>query len=162
VRETLFNWLGHHFSHDLSGLRCVDAYAGTGALGLEAASRGAASVLLIENNTRAAAAISASIAKLKIPGCEVLKQDAVFALAGLVPASVDVVFVDPPFDAAVHSIAAKAALRALKPEGVLYVEAPDEATLDAVIACGFVERRRAKAGSVWFGLCCVAAQEGMA
>ena len=52
VRETLFNWLGHHFGHDLSGLRCVDAYAGTGALGLEAASRGAAHVQLLENNGR--------------------------------------------------------------------------------------------------------------
>ena len=60
VRETLFNWLGQ----DLSGLRCVDAFAGTGALGFEAASRGAAEVILVEQDSTLIAPLQRALAQL--------------------------------------------------------------------------------------------------
>jgi 16S rRNA (guanine966-N2)-methyltransferase len=159
VRETLFNWLGQ----DLHGLNCLDLYAGTGALGLEAASRGAAHVLLVENHAGAANQIKATVERLKLGGvCEVLRQDALMALSGILPGTIDVVFLDPPFNAvaskdegsdpALHLNAANAAKRALRHGGVMYVEAPDEATLQAIAASGWSQVKSSRAGAVWFAL----------
>src|SRR6187549_43835 len=95
VRETLFNWLGQ----DLTGWRCVDAFAGTGALGLEAASRGADSVLLVETDGALADQLRALAQKLDARNVRVQRGNALAVLAGLPPAGVDLVFLDPPFDA---------------------------------------------------------------
>lgn len=156
VRETLFNWLGH----SLAGLRCVDMFAGTGALGIEAASRGASHVLLIENHAPAARALEQSIARLKATACELRQSDAFMALRSLPAASVDIVFADPPFESQLHARAAAAAQHALKPGGMLYLEAPDEATIyatmdatmDAQKALGYTVYKRARAGAVSFAL----------
>jgi 16S rRNA (guanine966-N2)-methyltransferase len=92
VRETLFNWLGQ----ELDGLSCVDLFAGSGALGLEAASRGAARVTLVDNNPRVVAALMASKRMLGADQVSVVKADALEFL--LRDQSVfDLVFVDPPF-----------------------------------------------------------------
>src|SRR6476646_1669760 len=98
VRETLFNWLGH----DLQGWRCVDAFAGTGALGLEAASRGAANVLLVEQDAELVARLRDTVARLKAEGAEVQVQrgNGLSVLGGLSPGSIDLIFLDPPFDSA--------------------------------------------------------------
>src|SRR5215470_13922301 len=72
VRETLFNWLGQ----DLSGLACLDLYAGSGALGFEAASRGAARVVLVERDRVAAAALEKSRAELGAGEVEIVAGDA--------------------------------------------------------------------------------------
>ncbi len=95
VRETLFNWLGQ----DLTGLRCLDLFAGTGALGLEAASRGAGRVLLVERDRRALAAIAQTLARLDAPQVRVQASDALTALEGARATGerFDVVFLDPPF-----------------------------------------------------------------
>ncbi|MFO1197845.1 MAG: 16S rRNA (guanine(966)-N(2))-methyltransferase RsmD [Burkholderiaceae bacterium] len=95
VRETLFNWLGQ----DLTGLRCLDLFAGTGALGLEAASRGAARVVLVERDRRALAAIAQTLARLDAPQVRVEASDALAALERAHAAGdrFDVVFLDPPF-----------------------------------------------------------------
>lgn len=98
VRETLFNWLGQ----SLDGRRCLDLFAGSGALGLEAASRGASSVVLVEGAAAVAAALRANLATLgALPGCaiEIAERDAL-QFATRYPAEsprFDVIFVDPPF-----------------------------------------------------------------
>src|SRR3954470_19365512 len=97
VRETLFNWLGQ----DLSGWRCVDPFAGTGALGLEAASRGAADVLLVEQDPQLVSQLRAVQAKLNATMVKVERANGLSVLGRLAPASVDLVFLDPPFDAGV-------------------------------------------------------------
>ena len=96
VRETLFNWLGQ----DLAGWRALDAFAGTGALGLEAASRGAQSVLLVEQDARLAAALRQHQQRLSASAVQVLRGDGVAALHSQPAGSLDVVFLDPPFAAA--------------------------------------------------------------
>lgn len=99
ARETLFNWL----QGNVPGARCLDLFAGSGALGLEAASRGAASVTLVERNRELAGALQ-SIAG-QWPGGEVLKVVHADALQWLQDAGGpwDLVFVDPPFDAGLHA-----------------------------------------------------------
>ncbi|MCG2591764.1 16S rRNA (guanine(966)-N(2))-methyltransferase RsmD [Ramlibacter sp. XY19] len=128
VRETLFNWLGQ----DLAGWRCVDAFAGTGALGLEAASRGAADVLLVEAEASLVDQIRAVTQRLAATNVRVQRGNGVSVLAALPAGSVDLVFLDPPFDAQLFDKALAAAVPALAPEGYIYLEAPtrwDEAAL---------------------------------
>ena len=95
VRETLFNWLGQ----DLDGLDCLDLFAGTGALGLEAASRGAARVLLVESDRRAASAIASALERLDAREVTLLRGDALSAIANARDEGrrFDLVFLDPPF-----------------------------------------------------------------
>ncbi len=92
VRETLFNWLGQ----DLTGLSCLDLFAGSGALGFEAASRGATKVVMIESNNNAYQALSENKIKLKADSIELIKMDAsVFLITDT--RKFDVVFLDPPY-----------------------------------------------------------------
>ena len=95
IRETLFNWLQPH----LEGARCLDLFAGTGALGLEALSRGAASAVFVENSSRAVATLRSNIAALDAAGAEVRQSDALDFLATADNAAFDIVFLDPPFAA---------------------------------------------------------------
>lgn len=92
VRETLFNWLAPL----VDGARCLDLFAGTGALGLEALSRGAAEAVFVERNPAAARALEESIARLDATGGRVVVSDARSFLAGT-PRPFDVAFLDPPF-----------------------------------------------------------------
>ena len=102
VRETLFNWLGQR----LEGERCLDLFAGTGALGLEALSRGAAAALLVESDRRAVRGIAATLARLgeeQVAGrAELWTNDAVAALARCAGLGrrFDLVFLDPPYGSA--------------------------------------------------------------
>ncbi|MDB5942731.1 MAG: methyltransferase-like protein [Ramlibacter sp.] len=121
VRETLFNWLGQ----DLSGWRCVDAFAGTGALGLEAASRGAGQVLLVEQDPDLVSKLRALQQKLSASTVTVQRGNGLSVLAQLAPASVDLIFLDPPFEAKLYDKALKAAAAAIGPDGWIYLEAPD-------------------------------------
>lgn len=95
VRETLFNWLGH----DLTGLACLDLFAGSGILGFEAASRGAASVVLLERDQRACAALRQNAAILGGGRLEVLRADALEFAASCVRQGrmFDLVMLDPPY-----------------------------------------------------------------
>jgi 16S rRNA (guanine966-N2)-methyltransferase len=93
VRETLFNWL----QPVIAGVECLDLFAGTGALGLEAASRGAARVTLVEAGVQAAATIRSAIVTLDAGNARLIQVDALRYLAGpAIPQ--DLVFLDPPFD----------------------------------------------------------------
>jgi 16S rRNA (guanine966-N2)-methyltransferase len=153
VRETLFNWLGQ----DLTGWRCVDAFAGTGALGLEAASRGAAEVVLIEQD----AALVARLHQLKarLQGAEALRVERGDALAGLRQrhgAGLDLVFLDPPFAEDANDVLLTAALQAaratLSATGLIYLEAPHAWSDEALAPLGLALDRHGKAGAVAFHL----------
>lgn len=93
VRETLFNWL----RGNLDGARCLDLCAGSGALGLEALSRGAAFLCAVESNRRAARRLEQNQALLREPGVEIRHADALRFLRGRPVRPFDIVFLDPPF-----------------------------------------------------------------
>ena len=94
VRETLFNWL----QNDVPSAHCLDLFAGSGALSFESASRGAASVTMIENQRQAAELISANIQELKAEHMHLLQYDALSWLRSAPKTQYDIVFIDPPFD----------------------------------------------------------------
>ena len=145
VRETLFNWLGQ----DLAGWHCIDAFAGTGALGLEAASRGAAEVLLVEHDAGLARQLQALKERLQAQAVQVRRGDGVSALAGRAAHSVDLVLLDPPFDApALFAPALAAAARAVRPDGFVYLEAPAAWGAAPLADVGLAPHRHLKAGAV--------------
>ena len=144
VRETLFNWLGQ----DLSGWRCVDAFAGSGALGLEAASRGAQTVTLVEQDTALVQQLKRLQAHLNAVMVQVQRGDGVAVLRQLPPAQVDLIFLDPPFEADVFETALQAAAPALAPGGFIYLEAPRAWTQAQLDALGLTLYRHLKAGAV--------------
>ena len=94
VRETLFNWL----QTDVPGSRCLDMFAGSGALGFEAASRGAAEVIMLEQGREAASALARNIELLEATNIELVVTDAIAWLATN-HRVFDIVFLDPPFKA---------------------------------------------------------------
>ncbi|MDO9250998.1 16S rRNA (guanine(966)-N(2))-methyltransferase RsmD [Hydrogenophaga sp.] len=152
VRETLFNWLGQ----DLTGLRCLDAFAGTGALGLEAASRGAAEVVLVDSDTHLVKALEGIKTRLKADAVRVERGDGVAALLQRRGQALDVVFLDPPFadgaNEALFSAALQAARQALGDDGLIYLEAPRIWSADELAQLGLQVHRQGKAGVVAFHL----------
>lgn len=96
VREALFNVLAARL--DFDGLRVLDLYAGSGALGLEALSRGAVSVMLVESDRRAAEVISRNIATVGLTGATVRRGQVAQVLSAGAAAPMDLVFADPPYD----------------------------------------------------------------
>ncbi len=144
VRETLFNWLGQ----DLTGWKCVDAFAGTGALGFEAASRGAQSVQMFEQDAQLVSLLMDTQKRLAANAVQVQKGDAMMALQRIAPGSLDVVFLDPPFEALFFEKALQAAANAVAPEGWVYLEAPQKWQDEAIQACGLVSVKHMKAGAV--------------
>jgi 16S rRNA (guanine(966)-N(2))-methyltransferase RsmD len=148
VRETLFNWLGQ----TLAGWRCLDAFAGTGALGFEAASRGAAEVVLLERDTALLAGLAEAKARLQADAIRVERADALQWMARAAPASFDLVLLDPPFDAPLAVPAMTAASRLVAPGGFVYVEAPEPLAPEAVEGAQLEAWRSARAGAVHFHL----------
>ncbi|UHQ19500.1 16S rRNA (guanine(966)-N(2))-methyltransferase RsmD [Lysobacter sp. KIS68-7] len=121
VRETLFNWL----MPMLPGARVLDLFAGTGALGLEALSRGAAQAVLVEHDRDAAATLRETIARLEGgEAAEIVQADALAWLHAQPEASFDLAFVDPPFDANLWGGVLPPLLPRLRADAWLYVEAP--------------------------------------
>jgi 16S rRNA (guanine(966)-N(2))-methyltransferase RsmD len=146
VRETLFNWLGQ----DLSGWRCLDAFAGSGALGFEAASRGAAEVLLVERDPRLARLLRESQQRLAAAVVRVEVADALALMRRASPASYELVFIDPPFDSELLEPALSAAKPLVVPGGFIYVEAGRPCDEAAVAPLRMY--RRGRAGHVHFHL----------
>ncbi len=144
VRETLFNWLGQ----DLSGWRVLDAFAGTGALGLEAASRGAASVLLVEQDADLLARLQQHVQRLQAASVQLRRGDGVAALRQCASASLDLVLLDPPFDSALFLPALQAAAQAVGPQGWVYLEAPQAWDEAALAPLGLALHRHLHAGAV--------------
>ena len=147
VRETLFNWLGQ----DLTGRACLDLFAGRGALGLEAASRGARRVVLVERNAEAFRALEDNVRTLKASSVELVRADALEFLRGDIRLY-DVVFLDPPY-AMDDRIGLLDAVRGhLGAEGVVYMETPQRMRLPPQ----WEALRQARAGAVQFQLLRVA------
>ncbi len=117
VRETLFNWL----APVLPGARCLDLYAGTGVLGIEALSRGAAEVVFVERTAAVAAQIEASLETLGAIGGRVLTANAEAFLNGT-PVASDVVFLDPPYGTALGNLCTLLDRGWLAPHARIYLE----------------------------------------
>ncbi len=149
VRETLFNWLGQ----DLAGWRVLDAFAGSGALGFEAASRGAAGVTLLERDAALASALRANLKRLDKDGTVPMAIENADALAWMrraAPGSLDLVFLDPPFaqDLFLQALAAAAPL--LAEGGLIYLESPHP--VEAPPALGLSVWKEGRAGAVHYRL----------
>jgi 16S rRNA (guanine966-N2)-methyltransferase len=144
VRETLFNWLGQ----DLAGLTCLDLFAGSGALGFEAASRGAAKVVMVENAPRVLTALEANAKLLGAAGrLEIVRSDAVI-FASSTGLRFDVLFLDPPYRLGWLDRLAPLLPRIAAEDAVLYVESER-----ALGGCGdWRTVRKGKAGQVFYHL----------
>jgi 16S rRNA (guanine966-N2)-methyltransferase len=148
VRETLFNWLTPY----LSGARCLDLFAGTGVLGIEALSRGARSAVFVEQNRQAASALSDCLVKLECSSAEVLAADANrIKLADFGP--FDVVFLDPPFDGPLIADLCKLleSTGALASKALIYLEMPRQQNLPD-LPSGWTTEREKTAGQVRYAL----------
>ena len=119
VRETVFNWV----SSRIVGARCLDLFAGSGALGLEALSRGAAEAVFVEHEAQAARELQARLAEWGAQGGRVIRADALRFLAGR-PEVFDIVFLDPPFAAnLLPQVTGELESRGwLAPQALIYVE----------------------------------------
>lgn len=122
VRETVFNWLSHLFDNDWEARDVLDLFAGSGALGFEAASRGARSVTLVENFPPALRALEEARDKLKADQIQIRRADARQFLRQLAPASLDLVFLDPPFALDLLPSLLPTCKPLLKPQALVYAE----------------------------------------
>lgn len=147
VRETLFNWL----QHDLVGTRCLDLFAGSGALGLEALSRGASHVTFVDREPRIARHLAATLERLHANNAEIVVSDA-FNFLERSPSSFDIVFLDPPFSLdALPKIYALLARGWLAPSAFIYVECPADTPLSD-LPKGWSIHRSKRAGQVGYHL----------
>ena len=143
VRETLFNWLGH----DLAGLSCLDLFAGSGALGFEAASRGATRVVMVESDRAAHAALEVNRGALDARRVELVRADAL-EFVRHDKREHDVIFLDPPFAADHWRTLLPLLPQRLKSGGRVYYESG----ADAQWPEGWDVQKRSRAGQVVFQL----------
>ena len=142
VKETLFNWLGQ----DLTGLSCLDLFAGSGSLGFEALSRNAAQVIMVEKNHQVAAQLKANLKLFPAAPAQIYTGDALNYLRHC-RQKFDVIFLDPPYNSSLVAQSLPLVLPLLAAEGVIYIEysqLPDLAGLELV--------KQAKAGAVNYAL----------
>ena len=147
VRETLFNWL----QPVISGARCLDMFAGSGLLGMEAASRGAAEVVFIEQHRATADQLRENVGKLGLSNTQLINADAFDSLADLQP--FDMVFVDPPFHAGLLLRACEQlqSHHLLKPASRVYLESELAVEADE-LPPGWELIRSKQAGQVFYHL----------
>lgn len=143
VRETLFNWLGQ----DLPGWVCLDLFAGSGALGFEAVSRGAGRVVMVERDAPAMAALQKNRATLGADQADLQRADAMSWLANN-RETFDLVFLDPPFDSGLAGQVLADLARHLKSGGHVYVEQGTR----VIAPSGFIIHRSGRAGRSHFAL----------
>lgn len=144
VRETLFNWLGQ----DLTGQRCLDMFAGSGALGFEAASRGAAHVLMLERSPQIAQQLRLNCQTLQANTVEIITTDALKYATHLSPQNFDLIFLDPPFHDGIFTHALDISLPLLRPDGIIYTESATEISPPK----GYELFRQGRAGQTYYGL----------
>lgn len=147
-RETLFNWL----QMDIPGARCLDLFAGSGALGLEALSRGASHCTLLELNPRACAQLADNARLLDATAAEVINTNSLTWLEQSPARPHDVVFLDPPFAANLWQACIDALGRHdwLSPEAAVYIEAPGDLTFQ--VPAHWLLHREKRAGANCFRL----------
>jgi 16S rRNA (guanine966-N2)-methyltransferase len=144
LRETLFDILVHRYGDRLAGGRVLDLFAGTGALGLEAVSRGAAFALFVEESVAARGLIRRNIEALGLTGrTRIFRRDATRLGAAGTVAPFDVVFVDPPYGRGLgeRALAAAQAGGWLKPEAICILEESTRATIGRIEGFDEIERR---------------------
>lgn len=147
VRETLFNWLQQH----ISGARCLDLFAGSGALGIEALSRGASAVTFVDREPQVGRHLTQTLQRLGATGATVKTEDAARFLARA-PEPFEVIFLDPPFATTLlQTVFAKLPLGWLAPEALIYVECPSDTPLPP-LAAGWTVFRSKQAGQVGYHL----------
>ena len=127
VRETVFNWISHLIDGRWQGVDCVDLFAGSGALGFEAASRGAARVLMVENHMPAVRQLQLNKDKLQATQIDIVRGDALALLQGMLDRvgaaqQCNLMFVDPPYHQNWLAKIMPLCAQVLAPEGLLYVE----------------------------------------
>ncbi|POZ63304.1 16S rRNA (guanine(966)-N(2))-methyltransferase RsmD [Chromobacterium alticapitis] len=144
VRETLFNWLGQ----DLHGKSCLDLFAGSGALGFEAASRSARRVVMVEKSRLVCESLQENRQLLKAASLDVVGGDALLYLKNC-RERFDVVFVDPPYDSDLLQQVLPLLANCLSEGGVAYVEARQ---WPEALPEGLALLKRDKAGMVQYGL----------
>lgn len=158
VRETTFNWLNHLFDTNWAQVSCLDLFAGSGALGFEAASRGARLVTMVESHTPAFKQLEQVKAKLEAIQCQLLRGDAgkVMTNAAAEGKKFDLILLDPPFGQGWLAKILPVCCDVLSDDGYVYVEAefPLEEQSSAPemqeLLCGWQVIRADKAGSVYF------------
>ena len=143
VRETVFNWLGQ----DLSGKNCLDLFAGSGAMGFEAASRGAAQVLMVESDPEALKSLRVNIHTLAAPQIRLVAMDAL-KFVDSDRQRFDVIFVDPPYRLELLPKLLRKLSLHLVDDGLLYVE--DDSFWEP--EAGWLVWSRDRAGSVYYQL----------
>lgn len=143
VRETLFNWLGQ----ELAGMSCLDAFAGSGALGFEAASRHAARVVMLESSRQACDALKQNRDLLRA-ACVEIHQAEALAWMRTTAERFDVIFLDPPYASGLSGQALDIAAGLLKPAGWVYIEQADRIAAPE----GFIIHREGRAGQSRFAL----------
>ncbi|QGX40417.1 16S rRNA (guanine(966)-N(2))-methyltransferase RsmD [Permianibacter aggregans] len=148
IRETLFSWL----QTELPGARCLDLFAGSGALGFEAASRGAIEVVMVENHAPTFRQLQSQQQHLHASEVRLLQEDGLRVLNTVTPAF-DVIFLDPPFhqrwlEKALPIIAER---QLLKPNGLIYLELERE-TDWPLLPASLEWHRQKEAGQVRYGL----------
>lgn len=143
VRETLFNWLGQY----LVGKTCLDLFAGSGALGFEASSRGAKQVTLIEQSPKVVAALHENAAKLGAENVTIQRADGLRWL-GANADVYDVIFLDPPFQSGALDQLLSLVRAHLTPTGCAYVESGTQ----IIPPPGLQLTKSGRAGQVYFGL----------
>ena len=152
VRETLFNWLQEH----IHGARCLDLFAGSGALGFEALSRGAASVVALETSAIAITALRQNISLLATDRLHLIQQDALRWLDTAATQQFDIVFVDPPFADNAHERCCALLQQHgwLAPGAMVYLEAGSSLAALALPPAWQLTRHK-QAGDVHYGLAAI-------
>jgi len=155
VRETLFNWLSHLWDRDFSDKHVLDLFAGSGALGFEAASRGVAHVQMVESERHVVTSLRALRDKLKADAVRIHASDALTALGRMDAARYDLILLDPPFGQGWLEQLWNRLPGLLTHEGLIYVESEQP----VVVPSGFVCLRQDRAGAVHYCLLQIAASQ---
>ena len=149
IRETVFNWLTPH----LAGARCLDLFAGTGALGLEALSRGAAEAVFVETSPLAASTLQKNIAALEATEATVRRADAVNYVQHPGTDQFDIIFLDPPFADDLHGNLCKLLNESsiLAADALVYIE-EDRAKPEVALPPNWQTLKTKSAGNVRYSL----------
>ena len=149
IRETLFNWL----TPGIHGARCLDLYAGTGALGLEALSRGAANAVFVEKSSAAVRQLKKNVELLEAGGATILNQDALDYLRSKPAEAFDLVFLDPPFAAdLLEETCRLLAKQQLLADGALVYLEQDRSRAEPDLPAGWQVQKNKTAGNVRYML----------
>ena len=149
IRETLFNWLGP----GIAGSRCLDLFAGTGALGFEALSRGAGEAVFVERSRHVAEMLRRNVERLQAHGATVVETDARGFVDSHRAAPFDVVFLDPPFaDDSIAELCRLLALRGTVATGGLVYFELDRRQPSPELPAGWTLEKQKTAGNVRYGL----------